>query len=473
MTQVLTRTIRLDLDTPLSVYLKLAHGDPYAFLFESVEGGAVLGRYSAIGYDPDMLWRLDDGQAAISYDNKTWLPQDGRPLDNLKDHIDACRVAVDDALPPMAAGGLFGMFGYDMIRQVENIPHNNPDTLALPDSLLMRPRMIAVLDNIKQSLTIATFIRGTNETHEQDHRDAVARLDHAVEKIRQGVSAPAHDSSQGSVNLTHLSDKDAFIANVNRAKGHIRDGDIFQLVLSQRFQTPFNKDALSFYRSLRHLNPSPFLVLMNLGAFSLITSSPEIMVRLRDNVMTVRPIAGTRPRGHDAAHDDALEAELLADEKERAEHLMLLDLGRNDVGRMADVGKVRVTEQFTVERYSHVMHIVSNVEGDVSTDKNPLDVLFSGFPAGTVSGAPKIRAMEIIDELEDTQRKFYAGCIGYIDGLGNVDNCIALRTALLKDDVLTIQSGAGIVADSDPEAEYQETINKAMALFKAAEDALS
>ena len=453
--QIITRTIRLDLDTPLGVYLKLAHDDPYSFLFESVEGGAVLGRYSAIGYDPDVIWR----------------PEGDDPIGDLKSRIDACRIAPPaDPLPPMAAGGYFGMFGYDMIRHFETVPDANTDPLDMPDALLIRPRMMAVMDNIKQTLTLSAPLYPDSEETEAS---ANQRIDAAIAKLNRGVEAPCDAPSGTDISFTPDMDKAAFLSMVEKAKNHIIDGDIFQVVLSQRFTAGFDRDALAVYRSLRHLNPSPFLVLMNLGDFSLIASSPEIMVRLRDNVMTVRPIAGTRPRGKTEVEDNALASELLADEKERAEHLMLLDLGRNDVGRMAEIGHVRITEQYSVERYSHVMHIVSNVEGDIAPDKHPVDVLFSAFPAGTVSGAPKIRAMKIIDDLEPVRRSFYAGCIGYIDGLGNVDNCIALRTALLKDNKLVVQSGAGIVADSDPDAEYQETLNKAGALFAAAKDALA
>lgn len=453
MAQLITKTIRLDLDTPLSVYLKIAHGDPYSFLFESVEGGAVMGRYSAIGYDPDVVWR----------------PEGEDPIADLKQRIDACRIEnAPSDLPPMAAGGYFGMFGYDMIRHFEDIPDTNPDTLGLSDALLIRPRMIAVVDNIKQTLTLSAPLYPDSEETEESARQ---RIETAIEKLNEGITPPEYNTGQGDITFQPNMDKESFIKMVEKAKTHIVDGDIFQVVLSQRFEGPFKRDSLALYRSLRHLNPSPFLVLMNLGAFSLIASSPEIMVRLRDHVMTVRPIAGTRPRGNTAEEDEALATDLLADEKELAEHLMLLDLGRNDVGRMAKIGHVRVTDQYIVERYSHVMHIVSNVEGDVSHHKHPVDVLFSAFPAGTVSGAPKIRAMEIIDDLEPQRRGFYAGCIGYIDGLGNVDNCIALRTALLKGDRLVVQAGAGIVADSDPEAEYEETLNKAGALFAAAKDA--
>lgn len=471
--QILTHELRLDLDTPLSVFLKLAADDPYSFLFESVEGGAVLGRYSAIGYDPDLLWRVKGGVAATAHDLENWTDATIPALDDLKRMVDLCAINDDaGALPPMASSGLFGMFGYDMIRHVEEIPDNNPDPLNLPDALLMRPRMIAVVDNIKQTLTLATPIYPDGQGFEQAANAAQQRIDCALAKLAKGVEAPAPHQGEKDFNAIAQTPKSDFLQAIAKAKNHILDGDIFQVVLSQRFEGDFAADALALYRSLRHLNPSPFLVLMNLGDFSLIASSPEIMVRLRDGVMSVRPIAGTRHRTHDEAQDHALEAELLADPKERAEHLMLLDLGRNDVGRVAQIGSVQVTQQFMVERYSHVMHIVSNVEGQIRPELHPVDVLFSAFPAGTVSGAPKIRAMQIIDDLEPLRRGFYAGCIGYIDGLGNVDHCIALRTALLKDGQLTIQSGAGIVADSDPEAEYQETINKAKALFRAAQDAV-
>lgn len=468
--QLLRLEIIADLDTPVSAYLKLTQGGDNTFLLESVEGGEVLGRYSAIGWQPDLIW---------THDLKTG---DRAALQTLKDYVAQARIdETHGDVPPMLSSGLFGYMGYDMVRLAEStVPDTLPDELDIPDSIMMRPVMMAVFDNIRHVLHLATPVRdhqgNTGKAAGAVYREAVDRLMQARDRLANtslGDALAKPTALSLPLQVTGNMDEAAYSAIVTRAKEDIMAGEIFQVVLSQRFTAPFDLSSAALYRSLRRMNPSPFLVLMNVGGFSLVASSPEIMVRVRKGDVTIRPIAGTRPRGKDKEHDQALAEELLADPKERAEHLMLLDLGRNDVGRVAATGSVRVTQSFTVERYSHVMHIVSNVEGRLKQNVHPLDALFAGFPAGTVSGAPKVRAMQIIDELEKTRRGFYAGCIGYLDGNGDVDTCIALRTALLKDGKIYIQSGAGIVADSVPSSEYMECVNKAKALVRAAEDALS
>jgi len=373
--------------------------------------------------------------------------------------------------------------GYDMIRLTENIPDNNPDTLNLPDSVMIRPTLMAIFDNIKHTITLVTPVwhdQGIDAQMAYKHASAI--LSQAVERLqttslaKQSIALNTGKNSGAntpSIKVTSNTTKDEYSDMVASAKEYILGGDIFQVVLSQRFEMDFPLPAFDLYRSLRRLNPSPFLFFVNLEGFALVGSSPEILVRVRDETVTIRPIAGTRKRGATPAEDKELIADLLSDPKELAEHLMLLDLGRNDIGRVAKIGTVDVTEQYNVELYSHVMHIVSNVEGKLKDGLDGLDALFSGFPAGTVSGAPKIRAMEIIDELEKHRRSFYAGCVGYLGADGSVDSCITLRTGLVKDGKLYVQAGGGIVADSTPEGEYQESQNKARALIAAAEQALS
>ncbi len=457
--QLVTLALIADTLTPVSAYLRLTKGAKYSLLLESVTGGEVLGRYSAIGMDPDIVWQSAD-----------------KPIDELKKLVADSRIdIVPDDAPPMLASGMFGYMGYGMIHHVEpTVPDTKPDNINIPDSVMMRPTLMAVFDNIRQVVHLSVPARDTTDDADKAYDAAIARLNAAKHTLLRGDMPLAEKGSNVPTPLpvkAHTSEDD-YKTMVARAKEDIVAGEIFQVVLSQRFSAPFDLPAAELYRSLRRLNPSPFLVLMTLDGFSLVASSPEIMVRVRKGEVTIRPIAGTRKRGADKFEDAALAEELLADPKERAEHLMLLDLGRNDVGRVAETGSVKVTEQFNVEKYSHVMHIVSNVEGQLKKNIHPLDALFAGFPAGTVSGAPKVRAMQIIDELESERRSFYAGCIGYLDGNGDVDTCIALRTALLKDNTLYIQAGAGIVADSVPESENQECVNKAKALLRAAQDAI-
>jgi anthranilate synthase component 1 len=466
-----------DLETPVSAMMKLADGRSMSFLFESVEGGSTRGRYSFIGMKPDIIWRCRGGAAEINRQARfapdEFEPQSGKPLDALRALIAESRVEIPAPLPPMASG-LFGYLGYGMIGQIERLPDTNPDMLDVPDALMIRPTVVAIFDNVLDRVTIVTPVWPTAGLDARAAYDqARARLGDAVQDFGRGLPyrgerAGALPAPEPVANM----DRPAYHAMVERAKDYIRAGDIFQVVPSQRFFVPFRLSGLSFYRALRRLNPSPFLFLLDFGGFSVIGSSPEILVRLRDGKVTIRPIAGTRKRGADEVEDQALAADLLADPKELAEHLMLLDLARNDVGRVARIGTVRVSDQMVVERYSHVMHICSTVEGDLDPAHDALDALMAGFPAGTVSGAPKVRALEIIDELEPERRNIYGGAVGYIGGGGDMDTCIALRTAVLKDGRLVLQAGGGVVADSDPESEYQESLNKAKALVRAAEEAV-
>ncbi|MGP1395803.1 MAG: anthranilate synthase component I [Inquilinaceae bacterium] len=476
--QVLWTTLVADLETPVSAMLKLADGRPYSLLLESVEGGAVRGRYSAIGMKPDIIWRCRGDAAEINrkarFDLEAFEPEAAEPLDSLRALLAETRIAMPEGLPPLSAG-LFGYLGYGMVRHMEAVPDTNPDPLDLPDSVMIRPTVMAVFDTIEDVVTIVTPVWPTSGL------DAQAAYDRARERLADVVadfqrslphsrdrSSPMAELPEPDSNMTEADYHQA----VERAKEYIRAGDIFQVVPSQRFSVPFRLPSFSLYRALRRLNPSPFLFHLDFGTFSIVGSSPEILVRLRGDEVTVRPVAGTRPRGATPEEDRALAADLLADPKERAEHLMLLDLGRNDVGRVAEIGSVRVTDQYNVEYYSHVMHITSNVVGRIASDKDALDALIAGFPAGTVSGAPKVRAMEIIDELENVRRGLYAGAIGYFGANGDMDTCIALRTAVLKDERLHIQAGGGVVADSDPAAEYQESRNKARAMIRAAQEAV-
>lgn len=475
--QLVYTRIAADLDTPVSLMLKLGDARGDTFMLESVTGGEVRGRYSVVGLKPDLVWKCEGTRAFINrearFDSAAFAAQDAAPLDALRALLAECRIDLPAGLPAISAG-LFGYLGYDMIRLVEHLPNINPDPLGLPDAVLLRPSVIAVLDGVKGEVTlVAPAWASPGLSARAAYAQAAERV---MECLRDLDRAPATSRDFGDAgaqvgaaqsNFTHQGYKDA----VEKAKDYIRAGDIFQVVPSQRWKQSFPLPPFALYRSLRRTNPSPFMFFFNFGGYQVIGASPEILVRLRDGEVTVRPIAGTRKRGVDEAEDRALEADLLADPKERAEHLMLLDLGRNDVGRVAKVGTVRPTEQFIIERYSHVMHIVSNVVGEIADGQDALSALLAGLPAGTVSGAPKVRAMEIIDELEPEKRGVYGGGVGYFAANGEMDFCIALRTAVLKDGQLYIQAGGGVVYDSDPEAEYQETVNKSNALRRAALDA--
>ncbi len=466
-----------DLETPVSAMLKLAGNEANTFLLESVEGGAVRGRYSIIGLKPDIIWRVKGEEAFINRtadaDPSGPFTACGHPIASLRSLLLGSKIDLPDDLPPMAAG-VFGYMGYDMVRLIESLPEPNRDHLGLADAIMIRPTIMAIFDAVADDVTLVTPVWPALGV---DAQTAYGQAQARIGKIIESLDTPLPHAAAGSGEPVDGPDPssnttpEAFMKLVARAKEYIAAGDAFQIVISQRFSQPFTLPPFALYRSLRRINPSPFLYYLNFGDFSVAGSSPEILVRARAGKVTIRPIAGTRPRGATPAEDIRLGEELLADEKERAEHLMLLDLGRNDVGRVAKIGTVKVTEQFQLEHYSQVMHIASNVEGELADGLDAIDALFAGFPAGTVSGAPKVRAMEIIDELEHEKRGIYAGCVGYFSANGDMDSCIVLRTAIVKDGMMYVQAGAGVVADSDPESEHIECMNKAKALFRAAEDA--
>jgi len=474
--QTLRTSLVSDMETPVSAMLKLGQGNPHSFLLESMEGGAVRGRYSIIGRAPDLIWRCDRGgkvsmNRRALHEPESFSPIFGKPLENLRELLDECCIEENDQPAPMAAG-LFGYLGYDMVRYMEDLPDAKPANLDVPEAFLMRPTLLAIFDQIENKFTLVTPVWFDKaQTAETAYAAAQDRLSRAMEDLRRPMPEPIRAQSQQALpepvsNMTEAN----FCSMVSKAKEYIGAGDIFQVVLSQCFSLPFALPSFDLYRALRRMDPSPFMFFFDFGNFSVVGSSPEILVRVRDSKVTIRPIAGTRPRGLGNRTDSELAEELLADPKELAEHLMLLDLGRNDVGRVAKVGTVKVTARNTIEHYRHVMHIVSNVEGELDPRHTPLEALIGGFPAGTVSGAPKIRAMEIIDELEPDRRGVYAGCIGYFGANGTLDTCIAIRTAVIKDSVMHVQAGAGIVYDSDPQAEYRECVAKARGLIRAAED---
>ncbi|TDY04252.1 anthranilate synthase component I [Thiohalophilus thiocyanatoxydans] len=463
----LVREVLADLDTPLSTYLKLADG-PYSYLFESVQGGEKWGRYSIIGLPCQTVLRIH-GHDIRLYHNGEIIEQEqaSDPLAWIEAFYARYRVLEDDRLPRFN-GGLVGYFGYDTIRYIEprlaTCP--NDDALHLPDILLMVSDEIVVFDNLSGKLYVVLYVDpGQSGAYQQGQ----ARLDQLIARLQETPPRPPKTRSLKIHEDDFVSGftQQGFESAVEKAKQYIVDGDVMQVVLSQRLSIPYEAQPLDLYRALRSLNPSPYMFYLDLDDFHIVGSSPEILVRVEDETVTVRPIAGTRPRGKSDEQDRALEAELLADPKERAEHLMLIDLGRNDVGRIAETGSVQVTENMAVERYSHVMHIVSNVTGKIKAGMSNMDVLRATFPAGTVSGAPKIRAMEIIDELEPVKRGVYAGAVGYLSWSGNMDTAIAIRTAVIKDKQLHIQAGAGIVHDSVPRNEWDETMNKGRAIFRA------
>lgn len=477
--QVVWTKVVSDLETPVSAMLKLAPDTANSFLLESVEGGAVRGRYSIIGLNPDLIWRVRSGSAeinrsAMADSNSGFVACTEPPLDALRSLLAESRIDLPEALPPMAAG-VFGYMGYDLVRMMEHLPDVNPDVIDVPDAILIRPTVMAIFDAVRDEVTLVTPVYPSSDLSAPvAYTRARDRIEDIVAALERPLQHDAHSDATTEFPETAVSNTtpDDYMAMTERAKEYIAAGDIFQVVLSQRFQAPFTLPPLALYRALRRVNPSPFLYHLNFDDFSVIGSSPEILVRVRDGRITIRPLAGTRPRGETSAQDRALSDELLADPKERAEHLMLLDLGRNDVGRVARIGSIEITDKFILEYYSQVMHIVSNVEGDLDDAYDAIAALVAGFPAGTVSGAPKVRAMEIIDELEKEKRGIYAGCVGYFSANGDMDTCIVLRTAIVKDGVMYVQAGAGIVGDSDPQSEHQECINKAKALFRAGEEAV-
>lgn len=465
----ISREILADLETPVSVFRKL-NSSRFAFLLESVENGDQLGRYSFLGADPFLIFKARGREQEVVFQNeeRDFRTEDS-PLETLRHLMNHYIPVPDPDLPPFT-GGAVGFLSYEVVRYFESIPDGNPDDLNLPDCLFMVADSLVAFDHVKRRMILIV-----NAHVEEDLRRSYDRAVYKLDKLHERVVAPSippkPTESDDPVELVTQSTftKDAFEAAVDRAKEYIRAGDIFQVVLSQRLQTEIRCAPFDVYRALRAVNPSPYMFYLSCGDLKLAGSSPEILVRCDHNRVNVRPIAGTRKRGATIAEDKALEADLLADEKELAEHVMLVDLGRNDVGRVSKYGTVRVTDFKIIERYSHVMHIVSNVEGELSADKDAFDVLAACFPAGTVSGAPKIRAMEIIDELEPVRRGPYAGAVVYFGFNGTMDSCITIRTAVIKGQTVYVQAGAGIVADSVPATEHEETLNKARGLLRALE----
>ncbi len=464
------REILADHDTPLSLFRRLDDGQT-AFLLESVEGGEKWARYSFIGSGARCVFRARGREVEWLEDGRVRRERaPGDPLELLRARLARLHPALPEGLAlPRFVGGAVGMIGYDWVRFVERLPDHNPDELALPELCFVFPETVVVYDNVRHSAMIIRFVElAPGDDPRARWREAGAALEATVRRLRAPLAPDApRPPVRAPMEVASSFTRDAFREVVKRAKEYIEAGDIFQVVLSQRLRIPLQVDPFTIYRHLRRINPSPYLFFLRCDGAILIGSSPEILARLEGSRVEVRPIAGTRRRGETPEEDRALEAELLADPKERAEHVMLVDLGRNDVGRVAKTGSVRVTEFAVIERYSHVMHIVSNVQGELRPGLDWLDVLRASFPAGTLTGAPKVRAMEIIDELEPVRRGPYGGCVGYVDYSGNMDMAITIRTILVKDGVIHLQSGAGIVADSDPEAEYQETMSKARALIQA------
>ena len=475
--QILWQRVVADLDTPVGTYLKLAEGRTNTFLLESVEGGATRGRYSMIGLEPDVILRVRGGTTEINrtalLDPDAYVSADAEPMDAVRQLVRESQAEIPSGLPSTAAG-IYGYLGYDMVRHIEVLPDENPDEMGCPDSILMRPTLLAIFDTLKDELyiTAPVYVRG-GLSAEHAWEQAQSRVSDAVARLSRPLAYSRDLPDVDSIEITSNTSRDNYFAMVARAKEYIAAGDVFQVVLSQRFSAKFDLPPAALYRALRRTNPSPYMYFLDFGEFAVAGSSPEILVRVdKDREVTIRPIAGTRRRGDTPERDKVMADELLSDPKELAEHLMLLDLGRNDVGRVAQIGSVKVTDQFFLEYYSHVMHIVSNVVGVLDAKYDFLDALAAGFPAGTVSGAPKVRAMEIIDELEKSRRGIYGGCVGYFGADGTMDTCIVLRTAILKHETLYVQAGAGIVADSKPDLEQLECENKARALFSAAEEAL-
>jgi len=475
--QVVWSRIVADLDTPVSLMLKLTQGRKDSFILESVTGGEVRGRYSIIGMKPDLIWQCHGNRASLNrdarFDERGFKDEQADPLTSLRALLAESTIELPEELPAMSAG-LFGFLGYDMIRLVEHLPNVNPDPIGLPDAVMQRPSVVVVVDGVKgEVIVISPAWANSGLTARAAYAQAAERVSDALRELDRPAVAGINEVAEiaPSEPVSNMS-KEAYFAMVEKAKEYIRAGDIFQVVPSQRWSQDFTLPPFTLYRALRRTNPSPYMFYFNFGGYQVVGASPEILVQVKDDRVTIRPIAGTRKRGANEAEDLALEKDLLADPKECAEHLMLLDLGRNDVGRVAKIGTVDPNEQFIIERYSHVMHIVSNVNGVLSDEHDALSALLAGLPAGTVSGAPKVRAMEIIDELESEKRGVYGGGFGYFSCNGDMDICIALRTAVISDQTLYVQAGGGIVFDSDPEAEFEETVNKSKALKQAALEAV-
>ena len=473
--QLVWTTLVADLETPVGAFLKLAADEPNALLLESVEDGDVRGRHSILGIAPDLIFRIVDGRPETNRnaltDRTDFAPETAPPLEALRAVLAESQIDVPAPLPPMAAG-VFGYLAYDAVRYMERLPAPNPDVLGVPDCLFIRPTLIAVFDHVTGSLQLVTPVRPDTTDTRAAYDAAHARLEAAAVKLQTPLPESSRRETEAFRPPVSNVSPETYFAMVEKSKAHIEAGDAFQIVVSQRFSTSFTLPPFDLYRALRRVNPSPYLFFLQFEDFSVAGSSPELLVGVRDRQVHIRPIAGTRPRGGDAAADDRIIADLLADEKERAEHLMLLDLARNDVGRVSEIGSVAVNLSFGTQKTSHLIHIVSDVTGTLRPDADCIDALVAGFPAGTVSGAPKIRAMEIIDDLEREKRGLYAGCVGYFSAGGDMDSCIALRTGLVKDGMLYVQAGGGVVYDSDPQYEYDETVNKAAALFRAAEEAV-
>ncbi|HEY4202286.1 MAG TPA: anthranilate synthase component I [Devosiaceae bacterium] len=474
--QIVYRRVVADLETPIGTYLKLADGRRNTFLLESVQDGAIKGRYSIIGLLPDVILKVVGGKASVNRnagtDAEAFVPVDEPPLLALRALVKESQIDVPEGLPSSAAG-IHGYLGYEMVRQMEVLPDSNPDHLGFPDAILMRPSILAIFDTLKDELYLTAPVYPRSGTSAMQALEAAnSRLDNATQRLSRPLPVIGNEPALQDIAVTSNTSRDEYFGMVETAKEYIRAGDIFQVVLSQRFEADFTLPPTTLYRALRRTNPSPYMYFLDFGDFSVAGSSPEILVKVDKGQVTIRPIAGTRKRGATPTRDKELADELLSDPKELAEHLMLLDLGRNDVGRVAKIGSVEVTDKFFLEYYSHVMHIVSNVIGELDPQYDFIDALSAGFPAGTVSGAPKVRAMEIIDELEKSRRGIYGGCVGYFGADGNMDTCIVLRTAILANGKLYVQAGAGIVADSKPELEQLECENKARALFSAAEEAM-
>lgn len=467
------KEVLADFDTPVSAFRKIETGE-YAFLLESVEGGEKWGRYSFLGTEPSIIFRSKGNDIEIIEDGKL-TKRKGNPFDCMRELLSRYKPVTTDELPRFH-GGAVGYFGYDIVRFVEDLPDENEDELKLWDSLFIITDSVLVFDNVNHKIKIIYNAYVSHpERAEEAYSYAIEKIENIIMKLRTAVSPyRKEDGNSKKINKTELESNFKprdFREAVKKTKEYIKAGDIIQAVISQRWKTGLDVDPFDLYRALRVLNPSPYMFYLKTDTETLVGSSPEVMVRVEDDEVVSRPIAGTRPRGRTEAEDRELENELLADPKERAEHIMLVDLARNDLGRISVTGTVKVDELMTIERYSHVIHIVSNVISRLHPDKDAFDVIKATFPAGTLSGAPKVRAMEIIEELEPSRRGAYGGAVGYFSFSGNMDTCITIRTFVIKDDVIFIQAGAGIVADSDPEREYQETVNKAKALVKAIEAA--
>ncbi len=474
--QILFTTLSADLYTPVSTLIKFK-SHKYTFLFESVEKGNNKGRYSFLGIEPDLIWECKNKKCFIRNlkENTIDKIKNETPINSLRKFFLKNKFVIPENLPPMSAG-LFGYLGYDMIQNFEKINLNNIDDLNIPDSIFVRPTLMLIFDNVSDKLYIVKSVWPENLKADNVLKRSIAQIRNIIKILQRPVKIKTKNNFiENQSNSSLLKgvksniEFNEFKKMVNKAKQYIFSGEIFQVVLSRRFKKKIKTSSISIYRALRYLNPSPYLFYINFNNFSVVGSSPEILVRLNNKTVTIRPIAGTRKRGKDLNEDIKLKDELLNDPKEISEHLMLLDLGRNDISKVTKAGTVEITDNMIVEFFSHVMHIVSNINGTIKDDSDNVDALLGGFPAGTVSGAPKIRAMEIIEELENTKRKIYAGSIGYLSSNGNLDSCIVLRTAIIKNKHIYIQSGAGIVAESEPINEFKETENKAMALLQAEE----